>query len=176
MGLVGALVGIGIMGILIMVMTSLVTTVREQQRSMNLLINLDQARLNLASLIRIPSYWQESIANNPALECLIDLSSNPPCPHDSPQAFTLFSPGPTVVFDGASQGLSTSGDVCNRDEDNCLFDLNLTVHFVCPTPPGPCLNPIQVVVEGQFDLTRFFDSGGRLAFNPENYMIRIINP
>lgn len=177
LGLVEVVIGIGMLGMFWVIFSGFLVYTKRQQMHQTTLFNIEQTRRNLSVLISNRNHWKTILEQNSNLECLLDSSVS--CPHNSPMNFVIYTEGPVQFLDPATQGFTRDGTVCALGDPNCIMKLDIAVTTLCaptgtpPAPPANCENPVEVLVEGRFE----FDSGTSespfLAFNPENYLVRV---
>jgi type II secretory pathway pseudopilin PulG len=160
--LIELLVVVGIMGLVGFGSTTMITTMLRSRLVFNSKAALLQVKQLMIQNIRGEGPWQQTIANNAALNCLIENDSTlcdqvipPAAPIQNIDIYTNSNGAPQIYFQGsqAARGYDLNGAPCNAynaaGNDNCPFRYDFEIFLDCPGSELRCLQP-EVRINGLF--------------------------
>jgi len=196
--LVEALVAVGIMGVLIATIVSVMTYLEKTKSQSSLTPTLISMQNNIQSLLINDVAWDKTLAvpANMAttLACLPNSTNcahtaKPPAPNPLTNAYYLAAPfidmpvlaetNGTSYIDNttATSGFNANGSRCTtfdgtNGNDICPIRWELRVALICPDLAGPCNNPAVEI----FGILRFSPSAGSTRFpivNESKYRVSV---
>lgn len=170
--LVGVMMGVGIGGIFLAGITSLLVNSQRDQARLSALFNVQQIQKNMSNMISSDHVWKSMIENNSSLVCLKS-GSGVLCDHGKIENVTIYTGSGVEFFNPQKHGFTLNGVVCDLTKPGCDIKMKLEVELTCPGSPAlaTCAAPDQTVVKGVFALNTKLEALS--VFNPENYLVQV---
>lgn len=182
----------GIIGLMTLGTTTMVTNLLKTSKKTLLITNLIAIKNNLIANIKNEDAWLATVTNSAGvvaqtnMRCL-ETTDNTPCNDGllfedialyGRPGFTGVPPAP-LIYDGtiASLGYNLEGEICNSfneasPNDSCPFRYEFDVNIECPNGNTDCLRP-NVRVTGELRVFPASDSSLAYQINPAEYAIDV---
>jgi hypothetical protein len=107
-------------------------------------MNFQMARTEMLTHVNNLTVWDETIAQNPVLNCFRNSTCTDVLAHD----LVLYSISKLPISGGTSAGFDIMGRACKTAADNCAVKVHVQYRPMCDAA-ATCLNPL-IEVTGRF--------------------------